>query len=94
MFDARRCSTQGCESTQSSAKPDGIRAGGHGVGHVVRGGGILNKARRGELRSRLPVGLSYDARGQVVPNSDKQVQEVLGVFFKTYKRTGFSHGGG
>ena len=59
--------------------------------HVLRArlqGGILSKARRGELRSRLPVGLCYDARGQVVLNPDKQVQEVLRVFFKTYKRTG------
>ena len=59
--------------------------------HVLRArlqGGILSKARRGELRSRLPVGLCYDARGQVVLIPDKQVQEVLRVFFKTYKRTG------
>ena len=37
--------------------------------HVLRArlrGGILNKARRGELRCRLPVGLVYDAAGRVV----------------------------
>jgi DNA invertase Pin-like site-specific DNA recombinase len=59
--------------------------------HVLRArlqGGILSKARRGELRLRLPVGLCYDARDQVVLSPDKQVQEVLRVFFKTYKRTG------
>ena len=59
--------------------------------HVLRArlqGGIRNKARRGELRWRLPTGLCYDVRGQVVLSPDKQVQKVLHVFFKTYKRTG------
>lgn len=59
--------------------------------HVLRArlqGGILSKARRGELRSRLPVGLCYDARDQVVLIPDKQVQQVLRAFFKTYKRSG------
>ena len=59
--------------------------------HVLRArlqGGILSKARRGELRSRLPVGLAYDLQGKVILNPDKQVQEVLRVFFKTYQRTG------
>lgn len=48
----------------------------------------MNKARRGELRTRLPTGLCYDARDQVALHPDRQVQEVLGVFFKTYRRTG------
>lgn len=59
--------------------------------HVLRArlqGGILSKARRGELRSRLPVGLAYDLQDKVILNPDKQVQEVLRVFFKIYKRTG------
>src|SRR5437667_8298942 len=37
--------------------------------HVLKArlrGGILNKARRGELRCRLPVGLVYDTAGHVV----------------------------
>jgi len=59
--------------------------------HVLRArlqGGILSKARRGELRTHLPVGLCYDTCGQVVLSPDQQVREVLRVFFKTYKRTG------
>lgn len=59
--------------------------------HVLRArlqGGIRNKAQRGELRWRLPTGLCHDVRGQVILSPDKQVQEVLRVFFKTYKRTG------
>jgi len=59
--------------------------------HVLRArlqGGLMNKARRGELRIPLPVGFCYDARDQVILHPDRQVQEVVGLFFKTYKRTG------
>ena len=59
--------------------------------HVLRArlqGGLMSKARRGELRIPLPVGFCYDARDQVVLHPDRQVQEVVGLFFKTYKRTG------
>jgi len=48
--------------------------------HMLRArlrGGILNKARRGDLRCRLPVGLVYDTRGCVVFDPDKQVQETI-----------------
>ena len=41
--------------------------------HVLRArlrGGILHKARRGELRCRLPVGLVYDGAGRVVFDPD------------------------
>jgi DNA invertase Pin-like site-specific DNA recombinase len=47
--------------------------------HVLRArlrGGILSKARRGELRCRLAVGFVYDAAGRVVLDSDQQVQET------------------
>jgi DNA invertase Pin-like site-specific DNA recombinase len=50
--------------------------------HVLRArlrGGILSKARRGELRTPLPVGLVYDSRGQVVLDPDRQVQDALRV---------------
>ena len=59
--------------------------------HMIRArlrGGILNKARRGELQVPLPVGLSYDLSGKVILSPDSQIQEALHVFFKTYKRTG------
>ncbi|VGO19054.1 recombinase family protein [Pontiella sulfatireligans] len=63
--------------------------------HVLRArlqGGLMNKARRGELRMPLPVGFCCDARDQVVLHPDRQVQEVIGVFFKTYRRTGSAMG--
>jgi DNA invertase Pin-like site-specific DNA recombinase len=59
--------------------------------HVLRArlrGGILNKARRGELWSPLPIGLCYDASNRVVLDPDKQVQETIGSFFRTFRRTG------
>jgi hypothetical protein len=37
--------------------------------HVIRArlrGGLLNKARRGELRCALPVGVVHDGEGRVV----------------------------
>src|SRR5207249_6405686 len=48
--------------------------------HVLRArlrGGLLNKARRGELRCPLPAGMVYDAAGRVVLDPDKQVQETV-----------------
>ena len=59
--------------------------------HVMRGrlrGGILNKARRGELRCPLPVGLLYDGSTRVSFDPDKQVQESVRMLFQTFARTG------
>ena len=59
--------------------------------HVLRArlrGGILNKARRGELRTPLPVGLVYDERGTAALDPDRQVRESLRLFFETFRRTG------
>jgi DNA invertase Pin-like site-specific DNA recombinase len=59
--------------------------------HVLRArlrGGLLNKARRGELRCPLPVGLLYDAAARVVLDPDQQVQQSLRLLFDTFARTG------
>ncbi|MBZ5500605.1 MAG: recombinase family protein [Acidobacteriia bacterium] len=59
--------------------------------HVLRArlrGGILNKARRGELHCGLPAGLIYDARGCMVLDPDLQVQETVRLLFQTFARTG------
>lgn len=59
--------------------------------HVLRArllGGILAKARRGELEMPLPVGLVYTADGRVVLDPDRQVQDALRTFFGTFRRTG------
>jgi len=56
--------------------------------HARLQGGIRNKARRGELKIPLPVGLAYDPQDRVVLDPDVQVQQALHTFFETYERTG------
>lgn len=51
-------------------------------------GGILNKARRGELRCRLPIGLVHDGDGRVVIDPDVQIQQSVRLLFETFSRTG------
>ncbi len=51
-------------------------------------GGILNQARRGALKTPLPVGLVYDATDQVVLDPDKQVRQSIVHLFETFARTG------
>jgi len=59
--------------------------------HVLRArlrGGLVNKARRGELCISPPVGLAYDTAGGVILDPDKQVQGSLRLLFQTFRRTG------
>ena len=59
--------------------------------HVLRSrlhGGILNKARRGELEIRLPIGFIYDGEGHVRLDPDASVQESIRQFFRIFQRTG------
>ncbi|HTX54926.1 MAG TPA: recombinase family protein, partial [Candidatus Baltobacteraceae bacterium] len=51
-------------------------------------GGVLSKARRGELIQPLPVGLAYDAAGHVVLDPDQAVQHALRHLFDTFTATG------
>ena len=59
--------------------------------HVLRArlqGGILNKARRGELVIRPPIGLIYNSEARLVLDPDQQVQEAVRLLFDTFRRTG------
>jgi hypothetical protein len=59
--------------------------------HVLRArlrGGIENKARRGELKAPLPIGLVYDDEDRVVLEPDRQVRQTIEKFFKTFEETG------
>lgn len=59
--------------------------------HILRArlqGGILNKARRGELQCPLPVGFVYNPSNQPVLDPDKQVQESIRFFFDIFRRSG------
>lgn len=58
--------------------------------HIMRArlrGGLINKARRGELRCILPVGLVYNTEGQVILDPDRQVQDAVRLLFQTFQRT-------
>jgi len=59
--------------------------------HVLRSrlrGGILSKARRGELKTRLPTGFVYDHNDKIIIDPDKQVQQSIRLFFDIFQRTG------
>ena len=59
--------------------------------HVMKSrlrGGLLAKARRGELKIALPVGYCYDPLDRWVPDPDAQVQETLRTFFDVFQRSG------
>ena len=59
--------------------------------HVLRArlqGGILNKARRGELFMRPPIGFAYDALGRLILDPDQQIQCTIRMLFDAFHRTG------
>ena len=59
--------------------------------HFIRArlrGGILSKARRGELITPLPVGLAYDAAGHVILDPDTAVRGAVAHLFATFAATG------
>jgi DNA invertase Pin-like site-specific DNA recombinase len=47
-------------------------------------GGLDNKARRGELKFRVPVGYVYDEFDQLVKDPDENIQNVIRRVFDTY----------
>jgi DNA invertase Pin-like site-specific DNA recombinase len=58
--------------------------------HIIRArlrGGILNKARRGELEIRPPVGLVYRSDGKIVLDPNSEVQSAIRMLFETFDRT-------
>lgn len=62
--------------------------------HILKArlrGGILNKARRGELKLSLPVGFTYDHSDRVILDPDKQVQQNIRFLFKAFERTGSAY---
>jgi len=59
--------------------------------HVLRArliGGQMNKARRGELWMRPPLGFVTDPRGQLVVDPDPQIHGAVRLLFDTFRRTG------
>lgn len=59
--------------------------------HILKArmrGGMLNKARRGELEMRPPVGLVYRSDGTMALDPDREVQAAIRMVFDTFERTG------
>lgn len=58
--------------------------------HLIRArmrGGLLNKARRGELTVGLPCGFVYDDQRRVALDPDQQVQRAIRCVFETFRLT-------
>jgi len=49
-------------------------------------GGRLAKAKRGELKTQLPVGLLYGEDDAVILDPDRQVQNVMQTFFEMFRK--------
>jgi DNA invertase Pin-like site-specific DNA recombinase/DNA-binding transcriptional MerR regulator len=56
--------------------------------HARMQGGLLAKARRGELAVRLPVGFVYNGADHVVLDPDAGVRRAVEYLFTTFARTG------
>jgi len=59
--------------------------------HVLRArlrGGILSRARRGELKQILPIGFVHDVDDRVILDPDLQVQQAVRLLFASFHRTG------
>src|SRR6201993_5081639 len=51
-------------------------------------GGMINKARRGELEMRPPIGLVYRDDGVLILDPDTEVQAAIRLVLQTFERTG------
>lgn len=63
--------------------------------HFIRArlqGGKMNKARKGELHSPLPVGYVYDEQGRTVIDPDAEVEGAIKLLFAAFKDTGSAYG--
>src|SRR5271170_1300655 len=62
--------------------------------HFIRArlqGGKLNKARRGELRFPLPVGLGYDDLNHILLDADAEVRGAVQMLFTTFREMGTAY---
>lgn len=55
-------------------------------------GGLLNKAKRGELKKPLPIGYLYDDSGAVVKDTAADVRHALELFFESFRAVGTAWG--
>lgn len=55
-------------------------------------GGLLNKAKRGELKKPLPIGYVYDDSDRVIKDTDAEVRHALELFFESFRIVGSAWG--
>jgi DNA invertase Pin-like site-specific DNA recombinase len=63
--------------------------------HVIRArlqGGKLNKARKGQLKFPLPVGLCYDDQDATVLDPDQEVRGAVRLLFDSFRQTASAYG--
>jgi DNA invertase Pin-like site-specific DNA recombinase len=51
-------------------------------------GGKLNKAKKGELRFPLPVGLRYDEENRIILDPDEEIRGAVSLVFRLFRETG------
>jgi DNA invertase Pin-like site-specific DNA recombinase len=62
--------------------------------HVIRArltGGMINKAKRGELKTRLPIGYVHDSEGRIAMDPNKRIHDSIKLLFKTFRKAGTAH---
>lgn len=82
-YDPSECNDPlllGLKGTRSQAELHFLRA--------RRQGGKVNKAKKGELRTPLPLGYVYDELGRSVLAPDEEVRGALATRFRTVQETG------
>lgn len=60
--------------------------------HARLQGGKLNKAKKGELRFPVPVGLCYDEQGRITLDPDAEVRGAVSFVFRLFRETGSAFG--
>lgn len=63
--------------------------------HILRArlrGGIISKAKRGELKIQLPFGFVYTGSEKVVRDPDQRVQQSIFLIFQLFRQTGSARG--
>lgn len=59
--------------------------------HLLRSrlrGGLLNKARRGELRTPMPIGLVHDSQRGILFDPDQQIRGAIAQLFRSFRESG------
>jgi DNA invertase Pin-like site-specific DNA recombinase len=60
--------------------------------HARLQGGKLNKAKKGELRFPVPVGLCYDEQTRIVLDPDEEVRAAVALVFRLFREMGSAFG--